>query len=1085
MLRFSNYLISSLKYYWRTNLGVIAGAAVATAVLVGALISGDSVKFSLLNLSMKRLGGTQFALESERHNFRAELAEEIGASSRAVTSGMLHLSGSLQKGGNSRLNHIQVYGVDENFKAFALSNDFPGGIENNSIAINTRIARLLELSIGDQLILQVEKNSTIPLETPVASKADRIATIPVTIAAILDDRQLGRFSLRSNQIEPNNLFMDISYLSGKLGVLPRNNIILCQLPPGSNSESLEEALKENITLEDMNLTLRDVPASRQLELISEEIFLNHALVDKASSVMDSVDGVLGYFVNEIRSGASSVPYSFAVGLSKLGSEYISPNEIILNKWAAKQLNSAIGDSVLLNYFIVDPENQLVEQSQPFLLKDIVVMEGLAADRTLMPDFPGLGDAETCSDWQPGIPIELDKIGVLDEFYWEQYGGTPKAFISLTKAQEIWGNKHGDLTALRFSSQRLTHRKLSQKLLEAIPPGSEGLTFKPVLKDAISASAASVDFGQLFIGMSFFIIIAANLLTGLLFVLNTEQRSNETNQLLALGYLPEQIRSIRLTEGLLLAGIGGLIGAFVGIQYSRLILYGLGSFWRDAVGFSDFYQLVIPWKIFVGVVAGFGVSALAIWLAIRKQLIGLSISELPKPEKDVNVWRRKRKKHLIILSILTIMALAILGKHYGSQTNAVAKFFTAAGLLLIVGLQLCHVFINEAKNSLRDTPFKLKRIILGNWGRRSGKNMAIISLLASGVFIVVSVGLNHHDAGIGSENKGSGTGGFELFIETTLPIIETDKIIHDSNTPGATSEYVRFRMKTGDDGSCLNLNMVSQPQLLGVQADDLSRRFTFHKSLELGTGEMGWKMLDHEFEAGVIPAIADMSVIQWGLGLSLGDTLYYTDDFANELKLVLVGGLANSVFQGNVLISDRNFAEYFASISGYQLILLDVDDPVKSQQHLEVTLKSFGPAISGTSDRLKSFAAVENTYLTIFLMLGGLGLFIGTFGLGAVLLRNVLEDRQELAVLRAIGFSKSRLFTIILSEQILNLFFGLLVGGIAALVSILPIISSGDSGSSIKLVTGLIGVLLVNGLLWVILAVRSSFRTDVVTQLTEE
>ena len=37
----------SLVHFWRTNLAVILGVAVATAVIGGALIVGDSVRASL------------------------------------------------------------------------------------------------------------------------------------------------------------------------------------------------------------------------------------------------------------------------------------------------------------------------------------------------------------------------------------------------------------------------------------------------------------------------------------------------------------------------------------------------------------------------------------------------------------------------------------------------------------------------------------------------------------------------------------------------------------------------------------------------------------------------------------------------------------------------------------------------------------------------------------------------------------------------------------------------------------------------------------------------------------------------------
>ncbi len=59
-------------------------------------------------------------------------------------------------------------------------------------------------------------------------------------------------------------------------------------------------------------------------------------------------------------------------------------------------------------------------------------------------------------------------------------------------------------------------------------------------------------------------------------------------------------------------------------------------------------------------------------------------------------------------------------------------------------------------------------------------------------------------------------------------------------------------------------------------------------------------------ADLIPAIADETVIKYGLGLSVGDTLRYTNSTGGSMELLLVGGMAPSVFQGSVLISDENF-----------------------------------------------------------------------------------------------------------------------------------------------------------------------------------
>ena len=71
--------------------------------------------------------------------------------------------------------------------------------------------------------------------------------------------------------------------------------------------------------------------------------------------------------------------------------------------------------------------------------------------------------------------------------------------------------------------------------------------------------------------------------------------------------------------------------------------------------------------------------------------------------------------------------------------------------------------------------------------------------------------------------------------------------------------------------------------------------------------------------------------------------------------------------------------------------------------VEKELQPFGVDAVSTTERLAAFHRVENTYLSTFQALGGLGLLLGTIGLAAVMFRNVLERRRELALLRAVGY----------------------------------------------------------------------------------
>ena len=105
--------------------------------------------------------------------------------------------------------------------------------------------------------------------------------------------------------------------------------------------------------------------------------------------------------------------------------------------------------------------------------------------------------------------------------------------------------------------------------------------------------------------------------------------------------------------------------------------------------------------------------------------------------------------------------------------------------------------------------------------------------------------------------------------------------------------------------------------------------------------------------------------------------------------------------------------------------------------LEDRMADFGFDVVSTTERLAAFHRVNNTYLATFQTLGGLGLILGTFGLGAVLLRNVLERRKELSLMRAVGFNAGHLSLMVLAENTFLLLAGLSVGTVSAVVAIAP------------------------------------------------
>ena len=139
----------------------------------------------------------------------------------------------------------------------------------------------------------------------------------------------------------------------------------------------------------------------------------------------------------------------------------------------------------------------------------------------------------------------------------------------------------------------------------------------------------------------------------------------------------------------------------------------------------------------------------------------------------------------------------------------------------------------------------------------------------------------------------------------------------------------------------------------------------------------------------------------------------------------------------------------------------------------------------TVQRLGSFNAVQNTYLSIFQLLGGLGLMLGSVGLGVVLLRNVLERRGELAMLRAVGFDRNLLKRLILYEHWTSLLLGLICGVGAALIAVLPALrGAGTQVPWLQLLLTLI-VVAVSGIIWIWLAAGAALKGKMLPALRNE
>ena len=374
-----------------------------------------------------------------------------------------------------------------------------------------------------------------------------------------------------------------------------------------------------------------------------------------------------------------------------------------------------------------------------------------------------------------------------------------------------------------------------------------------------------------------------------------------------------------------------------------------------------------------------------------------------------------------------------------------------GVVLLFGAGLAR----RARAGTRAVRLTLLRLALRGASRNSLRSLLTVGLLACAAFIIVTVGtFGKNPSRVHPGPKSSGTGGFSLVVTTSVPLFQdlnTEEgrkplgLSSDASGQLAATKVFALRTSAGEDISCLNIQKASVPRVLGIPNEMMGRggfSFVAHRHvITQAIKKNPWLLLKRPVPDGVVPTFADAATAKWNLHVGLGDVIEIPRPDGTAVRLQLVGLLADSLFAGELLVSESDFVEHFGTGSGYRTFLVEMDPDAGNETQLMNTLREelsdFGVDVVRSSDVLASFAQVQNTYLATFQTLGGLGLLLGTFGLVTVLVRNVLERRTELAMMLAVGFARGRLVRMVLLENVMLLGMGVAVGTLAALVGTLP------------------------------------------------
>jgi putative ABC transport system permease protein len=1074
------FAIKSFIHYLRYNLTVAAGIAVSTAVLTGALIIGDSVKHSLERSALDRLGNTIFTLTAGDRYFTTILPDKLQQDLNIPCIPIMLTEGvAITEGGGNSINNIRIIGVDGRFDQLSDNPVDYDHLGEDEVYISDNLAAGLNLKENDMFMLRIRKTSLMPLNTPFVSDEETSVSIRAKVGRIIGTDELGHFNLNNSQTAPYNVFIDLDILNRLMKIEGKCNTILFTSAGSTREKEIQESVRKSWDMEDAELKTRNISRTNELEIFSERIFIESSIANIFIDNLPDKRLIITYFVNSISKAGKETPYSF---ISTLDGDNIGENEIIVNTWLVEDLSLKTGDRVELKYFVVGPLRQLEERSVSFIVKKIVPLSEPYEDPSLMPFIPGLSDAGSCRDWHAGVPIDLSRIRDKDEDYWNKWKGTPKAFISLKTAQNLWQNRFGDYTSIRFPDREVTVEKIEEVFRNNLDPADLGFNIKNVRDEALYAARHGVDFSQLFLGLSFFVLLSAILLTGLLFLLNLTKRSTQAGTLSAIGFSKRLIRNLFLLEGVFIAIIGSLAGLILAVFYNKIILLLLNGLWSDIVRTSMLEMEINPVSLLMGFLISIAIAVITIIISLRRlnsRIIDIQKEILTKE----NRWTGQV---FILVALLTgIASISIIILQIIQHKLDTGMFFIAGSLLLVSLLLLSDRILKYFENRIFSFS-SVRHLTLRNITRNRKRSYAIIILFALGTFIVVATGANRKDITAGAGENSSGTGGFRFFAESTIPVL------HDLNNSSVRGQYgiegdyhfVQFSRSEGDDASCLNLNRVTNPIILGTNPEQLTGRFKFIAFSGDIDKDDPWLSLNGDPGGGLVPAIADQTVIQWGLGLKIGDTLFYNNASGDTLKLKLIGGLAPSIFQGNVIISERNFLKSFPSTSGSSVFLIEpreISDSL-AVEDLSRAMRDWGWQMSRTTDRLAEFYSVENTYLSIFLMLGVLSLIIGTFGLGILIARSIMERKSEIGLLLALGYRQKSIYRIIFTEYLILLIAGIAIGFLPAVISTLPSLLSISTDVSIVNLLIIVLFLVISSNIWIGLFARMNIRTDIVLEL---
>ena len=218
----------NLRHFRLANLAVVAGMAVATAVLTGALLVGDSVRASLRELAVQRLGPIDYAMFSTQF-FGEDIGQRLAGTGefqerfKSAVPGVLVRGGASNESAGARTAGVQIAALRESEWL---------SVAPGRAVINGELADALAVKAAEaSLLLSLPTADPTPREATLARRAreEVVSTPRVQVEQIVrEPGVLSLFNLAGGQRVPRNAWLNLASLQNAVNQPRRANLLFVQ-----------------------------------------------------------------------------------------------------------------------------------------------------------------------------------------------------------------------------------------------------------------------------------------------------------------------------------------------------------------------------------------------------------------------------------------------------------------------------------------------------------------------------------------------------------------------------------------------------------------------------------------------------------------------------------------------------------------------------------------------------------------------------------------------------------------------------------------------------------------------------------------